>query len=76
MIKVQSINQLVGIQIRQLRELRQISQEELAFRSDLHRAYIGQIERAERNISIKNLAKIANGLDVAIHELFQTQTES
>ncbi|MFA7529673.1 MAG: helix-turn-helix transcriptional regulator, partial [Bacilli bacterium] len=36
----------------------------------LHRTYIGQIERAEKNITLKNIAKIAKELDVNISELF------
>jgi transcriptional regulator with XRE-family HTH domain len=71
----QSINCLVGNQIRALREQKNISQEELGFRSDLHRAYIGQIERAERNITLKNLAKIAIGLEIDLQYLFSTITQ-
>jgi XRE family transcriptional regulator, regulator of sulfur utilization len=70
MILTEIINRMVGEQIRLLREQKGMSQEELGFRANLHRSYIGQIERAENNISIKNLAKIAAGLDVNIRELF------
>jgi transcriptional regulator with XRE-family HTH domain len=70
MITTQTINRLVGEQIRQLREAKRISQEELGFRADLHRAYIGQIERAEGNITLKNLAKIAMGLEVDVKDFF------
>jgi transcriptional regulator with XRE-family HTH domain len=64
------INIAVGNAIRLFREKKGISQEELGFRANLHRAYIGQIERAEKNISIQNLAKIAQGLEVMIKEFF------
>jgi transcriptional regulator with XRE-family HTH domain len=70
MITNQTVNRLVGEQIRQLREAKRISQEELGFRADLHRTYIGQIERAEGNITLKNLAKIAMGLKVDIRDFF------
>lgn len=70
MASTKSINCLVGEKIRQLRIERGISQEELGFRSNLHRAFIGQIERAERRISINNLAKIAAGLEVHISDIF------
>jgi transcriptional regulator with XRE-family HTH domain len=69
-METQCIMHLVGSRIRALREEKKISQEELGFRSDLHRAYIGQIERAERNITVKNLAKIAAGLEIEIQYLF------
>jgi transcriptional regulator with XRE-family HTH domain len=54
-----------------LRQAKRISQEELGFRADLHRTYIGQIERAEGNITLKNLVKIAIGLEVDIRDFFQ-----
>jgi XRE family transcriptional regulator, regulator of sulfur utilization len=60
----------IGRSIRILREKKGISQEELAFRADVHRAYIGQVERAERNLTISSLEKIANGLEIKVEELF------
>ena len=56
---------------RTLREEQGISQEKLAERSDLHRTYIGMVERLERNPSLVCIHKIANGLGVHITELFQ-----
>ena len=58
------INKKVGEKIRMWRKKRGLSQEDLALESDLHRAYIGQIERGEKNIGIKNLEKIAKTLKV------------
>ena len=58
-----------GKRVRDLRKEIGISQEELAFRSGLHRTYIGMIERAERNITLSNIEKIANALEVNIKEL-------
>ena len=56
--------------VRMLREEQGISQEKLAERSDLHRTYIGMVERLERNPSLVCIHKIANGLGVDIKELF------
>lgn len=59
----------VGIKIKDLRIKSGLSQEKLAFACELDRTYIGSVERGERNISIINLNKIANALDVPPSEL-------
>lgn len=59
-----------GNRVRELRKLKNLSQEELAFRADVHRTYIGMIERAEKNITLLNIEKIANALQVNIKELY------
>lgn len=56
--------------VRLLREKQGISQEKLAERSNLHRTYIGMVERLERNPSLVCIHKIANGLGIDIKELF------
>ena len=62
---------LFGNKVRTFRKEKGISQEELAFRSELHRTYIGMIERAEKNVTLKNIEKIAKGLGISIHEFFK-----
>ena len=57
--------------IRELRNEKKISQEELGFRSNLHRTYIGMIERGEKNITLENIDKIAQGLDVSMKSIFE-----
>lgn len=57
--------------VRMLREEQGISQEKLAEKSELHRTYIGMIERLERNPSLVCIHKIANGLGVHITDLFK-----
>ena len=63
------INKRVGLNIRRCREKKGWSQEQLAFEADLHRAYIGHIERGEKNIGLINLEKIAKALNVVIAKL-------
>lgn len=59
-----------GQKVQKLRKSMGISQEELAFLSGMHRTYIGMIERAERNITLLNIKKIADALNVNIRDLF------
>jgi len=65
------INKQVGLNIRIYREKKLWTQERLAFEAGLHRAYIGQIERGEKNIGLINLEKIARALNVSIINLFK-----
>lgn len=60
-----------GERIRELRKIKGFSQEELAHRAGLHRTYIGMIERAEKNITLINIGRIAFALEVNIKELIQ-----
>ena len=65
------INKRVGFNIRRYREKRGWSQEQLAFEAELHRAYIGQVERGEKNIGLINFEKIAKALNVEPSDLFK-----
>jgi transcriptional regulator with XRE-family HTH domain len=58
-----------GERVRDLRKERGLSQEQLAFKADLHRTYIGMIERAEKNITLINIEKIAIALETNINDL-------
>ncbi len=58
-----------GKRVRELRQIRGFSQEALADLAELHRTYIGGIERGERNVSLKNIEAIANALSVSMGEL-------
>jgi transcriptional regulator with XRE-family HTH domain len=59
----------LGTRIRELRKVRNLSQEALAAVSGLDRTYIGGIERGERNVAIRNLVKISRALGVPVSEL-------
>jgi transcriptional regulator with XRE-family HTH domain len=60
-----------GNKIRNLRLQKGWSQEELADKSGFHRTYIGMIERAERNISLRNIEKFAQTFNIEIKNLFE-----
>ncbi len=71
MISEHEILNLFGENVRKFRRILNISQEELAHRAELHRTYIGMIERAEKNITLLNMQKIANALEVNIEDLIK-----
>jgi transcriptional regulator with XRE-family HTH domain len=58
-----------GKRVRDLRKKKGLSQEQLSFKAELHRTYIGMIERAEKNVTLLNIEKIANALDTSVDNL-------
>jgi len=62
----------LGKRIKEIRLNKKLSQEALAFKSQLNRTYINGIENGRRNVSIINIHKIANALDVSLTELFNS----
>jgi transcriptional regulator with XRE-family HTH domain len=59
----------LGARVRRLREAAGLTQEGLAHAAGLHWTYIGQIERGERNLTYKNLLRLAHGLGVEAAQL-------
>ena len=64
------IEKQFGSAVRNWRERLKLSQEDLAARARLHRTYISDIERGARNVSLKNVAKLAQALDIPVGMLF------
>jgi transcriptional regulator with XRE-family HTH domain len=62
--------QTLSVKIRSRRKEIKLSQEELAERCDLHRTYIGSVERGERNVTLSTLEVIAKALKLEIRDLF------
>lgn len=60
----------IGDRIREHRVARGLTQDELGKKCELHRTFIGSVERGERNVSILNLKVIAAALRVSLTELF------
>lgn len=61
-----------GQKVREERVRLGLSQEELASRAGVHRTYIGMIERAEKNITLENIEKIAKALKISIADFFNS----
>jgi len=62
--------QILGNRLREAREERQWTQAQLGDACDLHRTFIGSVERGERNLSVLNLRLIARKLRISLAELF------
>ena len=60
----------IGNRIKELRDVKQMAQKDLAYASDLDRSYIASVENGQRNISIVNIEKIAVALGVTLKDFF------
>lgn len=60
-----------GEVLRHAREEMQVSQEVLAEKAGLHRTYIGQVERGERNISIDSMERLAESIKMPLWEMLR-----
>lgn len=63
----------LGLRIRKRREDQGLTQEELGKRCQLHRTFIGSVERGERNVSILNLRTIARAVRVPLTSLLEQE---
>src|SRR5215210_3667529 len=65
------IRQLVGLNVQRFRPALGLSQEQLAFKAEIHRTYISGVERGVRNITVTVVAKIAVNIKVRPHQLLE-----
>jgi transcriptional regulator with XRE-family HTH domain len=65
----------LGKCIRQRREDLGLSQESLANRAEVHRTYVGKVERGEQNVSMLSLSRIAKGLGAFVWEIIREAEE-
>lgn len=72
---VSDARKVFASRLRQIRQVKGLSQEELADRAGLHRTYVGSVERGERNISIDNIERLAKALEIDIIELLKEELE-
>ena len=67
------ILRLFGTNLRKYREEKNISQEKFAEMAGLHRTYISDVERFQRSISLNNVQKIADALEIETYRLFKEE---
>ncbi len=70
-MEAENILALFGLKVKELRKEQGLSQEKLAELANLHRTYIGMIERGEKNITLLNMAKIAKALNIEMCNLLK-----
>jgi transcriptional regulator with XRE-family HTH domain len=63
----------IGQRIRELRKGLEISQEALAYKAEVDRTYITDVENGRRNVSVEILERIIKALDVSISEFFNAK---
>ncbi|HIZ88357.1 MAG TPA: helix-turn-helix transcriptional regulator [Candidatus Mucispirillum faecigallinarum] len=66
-----SLLKIFSFNVKKFRQIRKLSQEKLAEISNLHRTYISDIECGRRNVSIENIEKIANALQIDAYLLLK-----
>lgn len=69
------IQEIFAHNLRKIRVSKHISQDELALRSGVERAYVGHVERATKNPTIKTVEKLALALECEVAELFRAVSE-
>lgn len=65
------IRKKFGLTLKEIREKTQLSQEKFALSIGMDRTYYASVEAGKRNISLKNIEKIANGFGISISSLFE-----
>jgi transcriptional regulator with XRE-family HTH domain len=68
---MEDVLKIFGENIKRIREEKGLSQEELATQAEFDRTYISLIERGKRNLSLKNICRFANALNLKPYELIQ-----
>jgi transcriptional regulator with XRE-family HTH domain len=67
------IKQKVGLRIRELRKQLELSQESLAYKAEVDRTYMTDVENGRRNVSLEILEKIIKALEVSFTEFFNSK---
>lgn len=60
----------IGARIKELRQALQLTQEALAFKAEVDKTYLNEVENGKRNVSVINLEKVILALDVSVKDFF------
>ena len=66
-----NVNKELGMRIRYLREQKKMTLEDLEFEANVNKNYLSDLERGNRNPTVKVLSRIANALEISLEELFK-----
>jgi len=67
------IRKKIGLRIKEYRTNLKLTQEALAFKAEIDKTYVNEVENGKRNVSVINLEKIVCALDVTIREFFNSE---
>jgi transcriptional regulator with XRE-family HTH domain len=67
------IRKKIGLRIKELRQSLPLTQEALAFKAEVDKTYLNEVENGKRNVSVINLEKIILALDVSVQEFFYSE---
>lgn len=62
----------IGIRVKELQDARKLSQDSLAYSINMSRSYLAEVETGKRNVSIQNIVRITEGLNVSVKEFFDS----
>lgn len=63
----------IGLRIKEIRTEKNLTQEAVAWKSEMDRSFMNHVENGRRNVSIESLEKIMNGLEIPIKEFFNSE---
>lgn len=68
------IRKKIGLRIKEYRTSLKLTQEALAFKAEIDKTYVNEVENGKRNVSVINLEKIVYALDISIREFFNSES--
>ena len=68
-----NIKEKIGLRVKQIRKEAGLSQEALALKAGIDRTYVNSVENGKRNVSIVNISKIADALNISLSNLFNSE---